>query len=79
MERLYQHQRIRRMAGKARRVMTGIFRAYMEDPRQMPPHVVAKASDDNPMARVIADYIAGMTDRFALEEYAKLYDPFERV
>jgi len=79
MERLYEHQRIRRMAGKARRVMTGIFRAYMEDPRQMPPHVVAKATDDNPMPRVIADYIAGMTDRFALEEDAKLYDPFERV
>ncbi len=79
MERLYQHQRVRRMAAKARRVMTGIFRAYMEDPQQMPPHVVARASDQTPMPRVIADYIAGMTDRFALEEYAKLYDPTERV
>ncbi len=79
MERLYQHQRVRRMAAKARRVMTGIFRAYMEDPQQMPPHVVARASKETPMPRVIADYIAGMTDRFALEEYAKLYDPTERV
>ena len=79
LARLYEHQRVRRMAGKARRVMTGIFRAYMEDPRQMPPHVVAKADSDTPMPRVIADYIAGMTDRFAFEEYNKLYDPFVRV
>ena len=67
------------MGAKARRVMTGIFRAYMDDPYQMPPHVVVLAGDDTPMPRVIADYIAGMTDRFALEEYAKLYDPSERV
>lgn len=79
MERLYQHQRVRRMAAKAKRIMTGIFLAYMEDPRQMPPHVVAKDADGTPMARVIADYIAGMTDRFALEEYRKLFDPYERV
>ena len=79
MERLYRHQRVVRMGGKARRVMTGIFRAYMEDPRQMPPHVVRRADGDDTMARVIADYIAGMTDRFALDEYAKLYDPYERV
>jgi len=79
MDRLYQHQRVRRMAGKAKRIMTGIFLAYIEDPRQMPPHVVAKDADGTPMARVIADYIAGMTDRFALEEYRKLFDPYERV
>jgi dGTPase len=79
MERLYRHQRVRRMGAKAKRVMTGIFEAYMEDPGQMPPHVVARAGADTPMARVIADYIAGMTDRFALEEYAKLYEPWERV
>ena len=42
-ERLYQHHRVRRMATKAGRVMTGIFRAYMEDPYQMPPNVVARA------------------------------------
>jgi len=78
MERLYRHQRVRRMGAKARRVMTGIFEAYMEDPGQMPRHIVARGQD-TPMPRVIADYIAGMTDRFALEEYAKLYDPWERV
>ena len=79
MDRLYKHQRVVRMAAKAKRVMTGIFHAYMDNPQQMPPHVVARTEGDVSMARVIADYVAGMTDRFALEEYAKLYDPFERV
>jgi dGTPase len=80
LKRLYRHQRVRRMGGKARRVMTGIFEAYMEDPHQMPPHVVERAAaEDVSMPRVIADYIAGMTDRFALDEYAKLYDPYEKV
>jgi dGTPase len=79
MERLYQHQRVRRMTAKAGRVMRGLFEAYMDDPRQMPRHIVERAGDGLPMARVIADYIAGMTDRFAFEEYAKLYDPNEKV
>jgi dGTPase len=79
MERLYQHQRVRRMGAKALRVMRGLFEAYMEDPRQMPPHIVERATGETSMPRVIADYIAGMTDRFAFEEYAKLYDPFEKV
>ena len=78
MLRLYQHQRVRRMGAKAGRVMRGLFEAYMQEPYQMPPHVVQRG-DKMPMARVIADYIAGMTDRFALEEYAKLYDPWESV
>jgi len=79
MDRLYQHQRVVRMTNKARRVMTGLFEAYMEDPRQMPGHVVALVGPERSKARVVADYIAGMTDRFALEEYSKLYDPSERV
>jgi dGTPase len=79
MERLYQHQRVRRMGAKAGRVMRGLFEAYMDDPRQMPRHIVERATGDTTMARVIADYIAGMTDRFAFEEYAKLFDPFEKV
>jgi len=79
MERLYQHHRVRRMTAKAGRVMTGLFEAYMDDPRQMPPHVVARESATTPIARVVADYIAGMTDRFALDEHSKLYDPNTRV
>jgi dGTPase len=52
----------------------------MAEPRQMPEHVLARAEHDGePVARVVADYIAGMTDRFALDEYRKLFDPDERV
>lgn len=77
---LYHHHRVTRMTQKADRIMTALFEVYMAEPRQLPPHVVRRA-DHEPegMPRVIADYIAGMTDRFALEEYKKLFDPYERV
>jgi len=79
-ERLYSHYRVRRMTEKAGRVLAALFDAYMSEPRQMPPHVLARnESDGEPTARVVADYIAGMTDRFALDEYRKLFDPDERV
>src|SRR5208282_4440752 len=79
-DRLYRHYRVSRMTQKAGRVLVQLFEAYMREPRQMPAHVVARAeSDGEPIARVIADYIAGMTDRFALDEHRKLFDPNERV
>ena len=79
LDRLYNHYRVRRMAVKADRIMTGLFETYMAEPRQMPPHVFGKIGDGGETPRVVADYIAGMTDRFALDEYKKLFDPFERV
>ncbi|HZP43031.1 MAG TPA: deoxyguanosinetriphosphate triphosphohydrolase [Candidatus Binatia bacterium] len=79
-ERLYTHHRVTRMTQKADRIMTALFEVYMAEPRQLPPHVTRRVREDGePVARVIADYIAGMTDRFALEEYKKLFDPYERV
>jgi dGTPase len=50
----------------------------MAEPRQIPEHVLTRGRDES-LPRVIADYIAGMTDRFALDEYRKLFDPDERV
>ncbi|MBI5505864.1 MAG: deoxyguanosinetriphosphate triphosphohydrolase [Deltaproteobacteria bacterium] len=79
MDKLYQHHRVRRMAAKAGRVMRSLFEVYIDDPQQMPPHIVARIAEGVAVARVVADYIAGMTDRFAFEEYAKLFDPNERV
>ncbi|MFM8408859.1 MAG: deoxyguanosinetriphosphate triphosphohydrolase [Alphaproteobacteria bacterium] len=79
MENLYMHVRVTRMGMKARTVITGLFRTYMDEPRQMPPHVYAQVEQGEPVARVIADYVAGMTDRFALDEYSKLFDPLEKV
>jgi dGTPase len=79
-ERLYRHYRVSRMTGKATRVIERLFTTYMDDPRQMPDHVLKRIEvEGEPLARVVADYIAGMTDRFALDEYRKLFDPDERV
>jgi dGTPase len=78
--RLYLHFRVRRMTEKAARVIEQLFQAYMKEPAQMPPRVLARIErDGEPRARVVADYIAGMTDRFALQEHRKLFDPHERV
>jgi dGTPase len=78
-DRLYRHYRVIRMTEKAGRVLARLFETYMNEPRQLPAHVLERAKHDEPLARVIADYIAGMTDRFALDEYRKLFDPDERV
>ncbi len=79
-DRLYRHYRVSRMTEKAGRVLAQLFETYMTEPRQMPEHVVARAQRyDEPISRAVADYIAGMTDRFELDEYRKLFDPNERV
>jgi dGTPase len=77
-DHLYRHYRVSRMTEKAGRVLARLFESYMAEPRQIPEHVLARTEQD-PLARVVADYIAGMTDRFALDEYRKLFDPDERV
>ncbi len=78
MENLYTHHRVIRMADKADRIIRGLFRVYTEEPRLLPPHVYAKIEEVG-KERLICDYIAGMTDRFALDEYKKLFDPYEKV
>jgi len=75
MDRLYTHHRVVRMMRKAQRVMRDLFHAYLDDPRQLPSHILRRCDDGETAPRVIADYIAGMTDRFAVEEHAKLFDP----
>jgi dGTPase len=68
------------MTQKADRIMSALFQVYVDEPKQLPPHITRRARDEGEtIPRVIADYIAGMTDRFALEEYKKLFDPYERV
>jgi dGTPase len=79
LQRLYTHYRVMRMAMKAQKIMTDLFQTYMDEPQQMPPHIHQRIETGEPKARVVADYIAGMTDRFALDEYKKLFDPYERV
>ena len=77
-ERLYNHYRTLKMAEKAKRFIAAIFEEYMRNPRQLPPDFQERMAADG-KARVIADYIAGMTDRFCQDEYKRLFHPFERV
>ena len=75
---LYRHYRVERMADKAERILRDLFRAYTHNPKILPPWVFQRAGSDDPM-RAICDYVAGMTDRFALDEHEKLFDPHARV
>jgi dGTPase len=68
---LYQHYRVARMTTKAQRIVRELFEAFMETPRLLPPQYQEKARGDK--ARAIADYIAGMTDRYAIIEYRRLF------
>ncbi len=77
---LYRHWRVVRMAAKAQRVLEALFRAYVQEPAQLPDSVQDRLADTSePLERLLCDYIAGMTDRFALDEYARLFDPAVRV
>jgi dGTPase len=79
-ERLYRHWRVMRMAAKARRVLQALFETYTGDPAQLPDSVQQRLTrSPDPLPRIVCDYLAGMTDRFALEEYARLFDPAVRV
>lgn len=76
---LYQHYRVTRMAEKAQRILTDLFKAYLDKPRQLPPHIYGRIDENGSAERVICDYMAGMTDKYALEEHKKLFDPHEKV
>jgi dGTPase len=70
-ENLYRHYKVMRMTNKARRIVRELFDAFVHEPRLLPPdyrHEEAAAQ-----ARAIADYIAGMTDRYAIREHHRLF------
>ncbi|MBI2083281.1 MAG: deoxyguanosinetriphosphate triphosphohydrolase [Deltaproteobacteria bacterium] len=77
-EKMYRHWKVERMADKAQRIIENLFKTYLKNSSILPPEVQARFHEE-PRERVICDYIAGMTDRFALEEYKKLFDPTEKV
>lgn len=76
MENMYHHYRVNRMTSKARRVIADLFDIYMNEPSILPNELSKKAlnSDEYDRAVMITDFIAGMTDKFALEEHKKLFD-----
>jgi dGTPase len=78
---LYRHYRVHRMSAKAINIIQSLFDAFLQDTRLLPPeaHHNARAfeekSGETGRARAIADYIAGMTDRFAIREYERIFNP----
>ena len=80
-ERMYRHYRVNRMTSKARRVVQELFRLLLAEPQTLPTEWqrLAGAPNDPVTARVVADYIAGMTDRFAMDEHQRLFDLHERT
>ena len=78
MDNLYRNYRVIRMSNKAKRFIRELFQLYVKQPRQLPAHFQKRIKQDG-VYRVVCDYIAGMTDRYALDEYKKLFDPYEKV
>lgn len=80
---LYQHYRVHRMTKKADRIIQDLFNGFMEDIHLLPPgqqksvHQLEVENGDMGKARAVADYIAGMTDRYAIMEHKRIFDPSE--
>ena len=84
-EQVYKHYKVRRMTSKARRVVQELFNAFFNDPTLMPDEHEATGTrlegEQGPKgrARAVADYIAGMTDRYAILEHSRMFDPRART
>ncbi|MCX8062283.1 MAG: deoxyguanosinetriphosphate triphosphohydrolase, partial [Anaerolineales bacterium] len=74
---LYRHHRVVRMQTKAERIITELFNAYCSEPQMLPRHI-QDTIEERGLERTVCDYIAGMTDRFAVEEYNKLFEPLTK-
>ncbi len=80
-QHVYRHYRVHRMTAKAARVVRELFESFMQDSLLLPPDARARVDElerdlgESGRARVVADYIAGMTDRFAIAEHGRIFDP----
>ena len=79
--KLYKHYRVERMTDKARRIIHDLFQVYEKTPNQLPYAVYprGKELDKKRKYEIICNHIASMTDRFALDEHKKLFNPYEKV
>ena len=73
-EHLYRHHQVNRMTSKARRIVRKLFSIFMEEPQLLAPEYRSASRDEYGQARKIADYIAGMTDRYAMRQYRLLFE-----
>lgn len=71
-EKLYQHYKVVRMSDKAKRFIEELFQCYVSNPQQLPPTSRGRVKEEG-VHRVVCDYIAGMTDRYAQNEYRRLF------
>jgi len=78
LREMYRHYRVVRMGKKAGRVLSDLFESLVNEPGQLPPRYQALVERDG-VERAVCDYIAGMTDRFALQEHGRLFNPTVRV
>ena len=80
-ERMYRHYLVNRMASKARRVVTDLYRQFVEEPSILPTEWYRETGRGDPQKtrRVVADYIAGMTDRYALREHERIFDRHSQI
>src|SRR5262249_53792839 len=78
-KRMYEHWHLNRSHSKARRVGMGLFDLLFAEPHCLPPpwRERAEAAERPARARIVADYIAGMTDRYALDEHRRLFDLYQ--
>ena len=76
-KKLYRHYRVVRMQVKAERLISDLFNAYRSEPLML-PDTVQPFIEIRGLERSICDYIAGMTDRYAVEEHRKLFNPLEK-
>lgn len=74
---LYRQYRVVRMAVKAEHIVADLFQAYQQEPAMLPRHIQEEMGERG-LERTICDYIAGMTDRYAVEEHQKLFDPLTK-
>jgi dGTPase len=77
-QRVYRHYRVQRMAAKGRRVVEELFAAFCRAPQLLPDRYGGRIRDGRP-ERTVCDYLAGMTDRYAQDEYLRLFQPYAIV
>jgi dGTPase len=75
---LYNHFRVVRQVHKAEHFLTTLFRAFINRPKMLPPSVQDRMPFTG-LERAVCDYLSSMTDRFAMDEYKRLFEPYERT
>lgn len=80
-EKVYHHWRVERMTSKARRILNELFDVYLDNPRQLPYDIFdrSRSFSEKELYGIICNYIAAMTDRAALDEYKRLFEPYKKV